>query len=85
LRLRRHSSAWRGPIFNKPGWSAATKSVSIGHFVFVCIAYAGLTYAFVTHDFSVAYVANHSNSQLPLMYRISGVWAATKGRCCSGR
>jgi len=68
-----------GPIFNKPGWSAAAKPVSIGHFVFVCIAYAALTHAFVVHDFSVAYVANHSNSQLPLMYRISGVWGGHEG------
>ena len=68
-----------GPIFNKPGWSAAAKPVSIGHFVFVCIAYAALTHAFIVHDFSVAYVANHSNSQLPLMYRISGVWGGHEG------
>jgi cytochrome c-type biogenesis protein CcmF len=68
-----------GPLLNKPGWSAATKPVSIGHFVFVCIAYAALTYAHITHDFSVAYVATHSNSQLPLMYRISGVWGGHEG------
>jgi cytochrome c-type biogenesis protein CcmF len=68
-----------GPIFNKPGWSAATKPVGIGHFVFVCIAYAALTHAFIVHDFSVAYVAGHSNSQLPLMYRISGVWGGHEG------
>jgi cytochrome c-type biogenesis protein CcmF len=68
-----------GPLFNKPSWSAATKPVSIGHFVFVAIAYAGLTYAHIVNDFSVAYVANHSNSQLPLMYRISGVWGGHEG------
>jgi cytochrome c-type biogenesis protein CcmF len=68
-----------GPIFNKPGWSAAAKPVGIGHFVFVCIAYAALTHAFIVHDFSVAYVAGHSNSQLPLMYRISGVWGGHEG------
>jgi cytochrome c-type biogenesis protein CcmF len=68
-----------GPIFNKPGWSAAAKPVGIGHFVFVCIAYAALTHAFIVHDFSVAYVAGHSNSHLPLMYRISGVWGGHEG------
>ena len=68
-----------GPIFNKPGWSAAAKPVSIGHFVFVCIAYAALTYAHITNDFSVAYVAGHSNSQLPVIYRISGVWGGHEG------
>ncbi|HRP34827.1 MAG TPA: heme lyase CcmF/NrfE family subunit [Gammaproteobacteria bacterium] len=68
-----------GPIFNKPSWSAAAKPVGVGHFVFVAIAYAGLTYAFINNDFSVAYVAGHSNSQLPLMYRISGVWGGHEG------
>ena len=68
-----------GPIFNKPSWSAAAKPVGIGHFVFVFISYLALTQAFVVHDFSVAYVAGHSNSQLPLMYRISGVWGGHEG------
>jgi cytochrome c-type biogenesis protein CcmF len=68
-----------GPIFNKPSWSAAAKPVGIGHFVFVFISYLALTHAFVVHDFSVAYVAGHSNSQLPLMYRISGVWGGHEG------
>ncbi|HUG99235.1 MAG TPA: heme lyase CcmF/NrfE family subunit [Gammaproteobacteria bacterium] len=68
-----------GPIFDKPSWSAVAKPVSIGHFVFVCIAYAGLTYAFIQNDFSVAYVAGHSNSGLPFMYRIAAVWGGHEG------
>ena len=68
-----------GPIFNKPSWSAATKSITLGHFVFVAIAYAALTYAHVVSDFSVAYVANHSNSQLPMLYKVSGVWGGHEG------
>ncbi|MCG2601119.1 MAG: hypothetical protein KBO59_26840, partial [Achromobacter sp.] len=68
-----------GPIFNKPSWSAVAKPVSIGHFVFVCIAYAGLTYAFIHNDFSVAYVAAQSNSALPFMYRIAAVWGGHEG------
>ena len=68
-----------GPIFNKPSWSAVARPVSLGHFVFVAIAYAALTYAHVVDDFSVAYVANHSNSALPLIYKISGVWGGHEG------
>ena len=45
----------------------------------VAVAYAALTHAFVTHDFSVAYVAAHSNLELPLFYRISAVWGAHEG------
>ena len=45
----------------------------------IAIAYAILTYAFITHDFSVSYVANNSNLAQPLIYRISGVWGAHEG------
>ncbi|MDP1530674.1 MAG: heme lyase CcmF/NrfE family subunit [Rhodoferax sp.] len=43
-------------------------------FSFLC-----LSYAFYTNDFSVMYVAQHSNSQLPVMYRISAVWGGHEG------
>jgi cytochrome c-type biogenesis protein CcmF len=45
----------------------------------MAIAYSCLTYSFICHDFSVAYVAQNSNSQLPLLYLISGVWGAHEG------
>lgn len=45
----------------------------------VAIAYAILTYSFIIHDFSVAYVASNSNTEQPLIYRISGVWGAHEG------
>ena len=32
-----------------------------------------------TNDFSVAYVAQHSNSRLPLAYRVAGVWGGHEG------
>jgi cytochrome c-type biogenesis protein CcmF len=48
-------------------------------FLFVLISYLCLTYAFVTKDFSVAYIAENDHSQLPLMYRISAVWGAHEG------
>jgi cytochrome c-type biogenesis protein CcmF len=43
------------------------------------VAYLALTYAFVTNDFSVKYVASHSNLALPLQYRIAGVWGGHEG------
>ena len=48
-------------------------------FGLVAASFLTLVWAFVSHDFSVSYVAAHSNSQLPLMYRISGVWGAHEG------
>ena len=41
---------------------------------FIAIAFGCLVYTFVTNDFSVKYVAAHSNSLLPVQYRIAAVW-----------
>ncbi|MDX1432522.1 MAG: heme lyase CcmF/NrfE family subunit [Gammaproteobacteria bacterium] len=67
--------AWRG---NRE-WMALAAPAARAQFLFVLIAYACLTYAFVARDFSVAYVAQNSNAQLPLFYRISAVWGAHEG------
>ena len=47
--------------------------------MFVAISFAALTWAFVTNDFSVKYVASHSNSALPLYYKITAVWGSHEG------
>ena len=56
-------------------------------FVLVVLAFLCLAASFVRNDFSVLYVAAHSNSALPLPYRIAALpqsGAGTKARCCSG-
>ncbi|MFU8797368.1 MAG: heme lyase CcmF/NrfE family subunit [Gammaproteobacteria bacterium] len=62
-----------------PKYNAIAKPAAIGQFVFLGFSFLCLTYAFITNDFSVAYVANNSNTYLPLMYRISAVWGAHEG------
>ncbi|MCC5857773.1 MAG: heme lyase CcmF/NrfE family subunit [Ectothiorhodospiraceae bacterium] len=60
-------------------WVATAHTAVTGQFVFLAVSYVCLTWAFITHDFSVSYVASHSNTNLPLMYRISGVWGGHEG------
>ena len=60
-------------------WVALARPVAQGQFMFVLLAFVCLTYSFISSDFSVAYVANHSNSGLPLQYRIAGVWGGHEG------
>jgi cytochrome c-type biogenesis protein CcmF len=48
-------------------------------FVLVLASFGCLTVAFVQHDFSVLYVASHSNSALPLQFRIAAVWGGHEG------
>jgi cytochrome c-type biogenesis protein CcmF len=49
------------------------------HFVLIALTFACLTWAFADNDFSVAYVAAHSNSHLPLIYRLTAVWGGHEG------
>ncbi len=60
-------------------WMAVAKPAARGQFLFLIIAYVCLTYAFINNDFSVLYVANNSNTALPLHYKISAVWGAHEG------
>jgi cytochrome c-type biogenesis protein CcmF len=60
-------------------WIAVARPAAIGQFLFVAISYASLTWVFINHDYSVLYAATNSNSQLPMMYLISGVWGGHEG------
>ena len=60
-------------------WMGLARPSARGQFLFLAIAYGCLTHAFVTSDFSVALAANHSNSTLPLIYRVTAVWGNHEG------
>ncbi|MBL8488064.1 MAG: heme lyase CcmF/NrfE family subunit [Rhodocyclaceae bacterium] len=47
--------------------------------VLMATAFGCLTASFVGNDFSVLYVASHSNSQLPTFYRVAAVWGGHEG------
>ncbi|MGJ0431474.1 heme lyase CcmF/NrfE family subunit [Methylobacter sp.] len=61
------------------GWVAVARPAAYALVLFMIIAYGCLTYGFLTHDFSIAYVATNSNTALPFLYLISGVWGAHEG------
>jgi cytochrome c-type biogenesis protein CcmF len=60
-------------------WMALARPAAQAQSVLVAIAFASLTACFVQNDFSVRYVASHSNSALPLAYRVAGVWGGHEG------
>ncbi|MBC7989770.1 MAG: heme lyase CcmF/NrfE family subunit [Luteimonas sp.] len=60
-------------------WMAVARPAAYAQWTLVAAAFALLTYAFVTQDFSVQYVAENSNSLLPLVYRYTAVWGAHEG------
>ncbi len=58
---------------------ASARSMTVGLFIFVALAFACLVYTFLQDDFSVVYVANQSNSLLPVQYKVSAVWGGHEG------
>ena len=68
-----------GSLANVPAWIALARPAAHSQLLLIAVSFACLTWAFIADDFSVAYVANHSNSHLPLLYRIAGVWGGHEG------
>jgi cytochrome c-type biogenesis protein CcmF len=68
-----------GAANGNQAWMSLARPVARLQFVFISISFAVLIYLFLTNDFSVAYVAQNSNSLLPAIYRFSAVWGAHEG------
>ncbi|MBS6026500.1 MAG: heme lyase CcmF/NrfE family subunit [Haemophilus pittmaniae] len=71
-----------------PLWGAAkgnnqlmtlARPLTMALFLCLSIAFGSLFYLFAVNDFSVQYVVNNSNTQLPLYYRLSAVWGSHEG------
>jgi len=57
----------------------SAQHAAVGVFVLVTSCFALLTYAFLTFDFSIRYVATNTNLGTPFYYRITAVWGALEG------
>ncbi|RAW99497.1 MULTISPECIES: heme lyase CcmF/NrfE family subunit [unclassified Photorhabdus] len=58
---------------------AVARPLTYGLFITIVLAFFCLVHAFVVNDFTVTYVVNNSNSQLPVYYRIAATWGAHEG------
>ena len=61
------------------GWIALARPAAWALNVMLMFAFTCLTVAFIQNDFSVVYVVQHSNTLLPLPYRIAAVWGGHEG------
>ena len=61
------------------GWMAFARPATRAQCALVLFAFACLAHAFVSNDFSVTLVANHSNAQLPFHYRLAATWGSHEG------
>ncbi len=55
------------------------KPLTFGMFIFTSISLVILAYSFVIDDFSIKYIASHSNTHLPYYFKVSAVWGGHEG------
>ena len=60
-------------------WMSLARPAARLQFVLVALAFGSLAYGFVSNDFSLTLVANHSNAQLPAHYRFAATWGSHEG------
>ncbi len=62
-----------------PGLARYCEGMSLAAAFSILLSFLALIYAFVTSDFSVANVYQHSHTDKPLLYKISGAWGSHEG------
>ncbi|QWE16191.1 heme lyase CcmF/NrfE family subunit [Polynucleobacter sp. AP-Nino-20-G2] len=60
-------------------WILLARPAAQTMFLLLALSFAILAWSFYVNDFSVLYVAEHSNSQLPVIYRLGAVWGGHEG------
>jgi cytochrome c-type biogenesis protein CcmF len=68
-----------GAFRSQSGWIAVARPAAFAQLLFMALSYGCLTYSCIVHDFSVKYIATNSNTSLPFIYLVSGVWGAHEG------
>ena len=62
-----------------PGLARYSEGMSLAAAFSILLSFLALIYAFVTSDFSVENVYQHSHTDKPLLYKISGAWGSHEG------
>ncbi|PUE33926.1 heme lyase CcmF/NrfE family subunit [Limnohabitans sp. Jir72] len=70
---------WGSLSAGRSGWQALARPLAVVQLALIVLAFGALWHAFHMHDFSVRYVAQHSNTLLPAPYRLSAIWAGHEG------
>jgi cytochrome c-type biogenesis protein CcmF len=68
-----------GAQLQRPNWMALARPGALWVLLLVAASYLALTAVFMRDDFSVLYVAQNSNTALPMAYKIAAVWGGHEG------
>ena len=68
-----------GIITRRPLLTKSARNAGMAVFGLITLAVGALEYFFFTDNFSLAYVAEHSNRALPAFYKFAALWAGQEG------
>jgi len=73
------SAPWLAGRLQSPALARSGIMASYIVLILMTIGGATLIHAFVVSDFTVLYVASHSNRELPLLYKVTALWGGHEG------
>ncbi|MBF0460309.1 MAG: heme lyase CcmF/NrfE family subunit [Magnetococcales bacterium] len=79
LAITQTGTALVGVTLTRPVWVRVSRRATFATFALLTLAGGTLVAAFLGHDFSVRYVAEHSSLELPLFYLATAVWGGHEG------
>lgn len=79
LALTQTGTALVGVAWERPAWLRVSRRAALALFVLLTFAGGTLIAAFMTHDFSVRYVAEHASLELPTFYLATALWGGHEG------
>jgi cytochrome c-type biogenesis protein CcmF len=68
-----------GAQYGRREWIVLARPAAQVSFLLLLASFVALAWSFYVNDFSVQYVAAHSNSQLPTLFRFGAVWGGHEG------
>jgi len=79
LTMVQAAAPWLSGRLQSPALARSGVMASYIVLILMTIGGATLIHAFVTSDFTVKYVASHSNTELPLLYKVTALWGGHEG------
>ena len=68
-----------GTVNDNQRWQSLAKPAAMLQFLLIAFSFAVLAHGALTDDFSIKYIAGHSNSLLPTQYKFASVWGGHEG------
>ena len=68
-----------GTVNGNTPWQSLAQPAAVLQFVLIAFSFGVLAHAALSDDFSVKYIAAHSNSLLPKPYKLASVWGGHEG------